>query len=68
MFEIGNIVFTKKAVKSNKAKHIVDKTEFAFTGPWYIVRKLKGVSYELRHTRSGKMDKNHAMHISSVPL
>ena len=67
VFEIGNIVFTKKAVKSNKAKHIIDKTEFAFTGPWDIFRNLKGGSYELRHTRSGNTDKKHAMHINPVP-
>ena len=42
MFEIGDIVLAKRAVKLNKARRIVDKIEFEFTGPWDIIRKLKG--------------------------
>ena len=67
MFEIGDVFLAKRAVKSNKAKHIVDKTEFEFTGPWEIVCKLKGGSYELGNTRYGNMEKKHTMHISPMP-
>ena len=67
VFENGDVVLAKRAVKSNKANHIVDKTEFAFTGPWEIVCKMKGGSYELRHTRSVNMEKKHAMNIRPVP-
>ena len=45
VFETGDVVLAKRAVKPKKAKQIVDKTEFTFTGPWYIFRKLKGGSY-----------------------
>ena len=57
----------KRAVKLNKANNIVDQIDFSFTGPWEIFHKLKGGSYELRHTRSAKMDRKHAMHIIPVP-
>ena len=34
VFEIGDIMLAKRAVKSNKSRHIFDKTEFVFTGLW----------------------------------
>ena len=67
MFEIVDIVLDKRDVKSNKARHIVDKAYFVFTGPCEIIRKLKGRSYDSSHTRSSKMEKNHSMHICPVP-
>ena len=66
MFEIGDIMLANRAVKSNKSRHIFDKTEFVFTGLWDIVRNLKCGSYELRHTRSYKLNKKHAMNISLI--
>ena len=38
-----------------------------YTGPWIIVSKLKGSSYELKHKDTGAMDKRHAAHLSPYP-
>ena len=32
-YAIGNLVLAHRSVKSNRAKNVVDKTEFAYTGP-----------------------------------
>jgi hypothetical protein len=32
-----------------------------------VIRRLKGASYECKHTASGKIDKFHAAHLSPVP-
>ena len=32
-YDIGDLVLARHSVKSNKAKNVVDKTEFAYTGP-----------------------------------
>ena len=53
-YNIGNLVLARQRVKSNKAKNIVDKTDFEYTGPRAVTNKLKGASYELTHTISEK--------------
>ena len=35
-FRVGDIVFTRRQVKSNKNKGIVDKAQFQSTGPWKV--------------------------------
>jgi hypothetical protein len=67
LFEPGDYVFARRTVQSS-AKHVrVGKLEFACTGPWVILRRLQGASYECKHTLSGKVDKFHASHLSPVP-
>jgi hypothetical protein len=66
-YDIGDLVLARRSVRSNKAKNVVDKTEFAFTGPWSVTKKLKGASYELTHTVTKKTTTKHAMHMSPVP-
>ena len=60
-------MLARRSVKSNKAKNVVDKTKFAYTGPCAVTKKLKGPSYELTHTISKKITVKHAMHMSPVP-
>ena len=66
-YVIGNLVLARRNVKSNKAKNVVDKTEFAYTGPWAVTKKLKDASYRLTHTVSKKVTIKHAIHMSPVP-
>ncbi|KAL3802962.1 hypothetical protein HJC23_011585, partial [Cyclotella cryptica] len=67
LFEPGDYVFSRRTVQSS-AKHVrVGKLEFACTGPWVVLRRLKGTSYECKHTVSEKIDKFHASHLSPVP-
>ena len=65
-YEVGNFVLAKRAVKSVKAKNQVDKAQYAYTGPWEVIKKLQGGSYNLKHTTSGKLDKKHTMHLQPV--
>ncbi|KAL3787769.1 LOW QUALITY PROTEIN: hypothetical protein HJC23_009820, partial [Cyclotella cryptica] len=67
LFKPGDYVFARRTVQSS-AKHVrVGKLEFACTGPWVVLRRLKGASYECKHTVSEKIDKFHASHLSPVP-
>ena len=66
-YEVGDIVLAKWAVKSDKAKNKVNKTQLAYPGRWEIMKKLKGGSYDIKHTCSGKLDKKHAMYLQHIP-
>jgi hypothetical protein len=47
---------------------VVDKLQFAFTGPWRITAHLKGTSYELEHCQKpGQKEKKHASDLSPYP-
>eukprot|EP00956_Cyclotella_meneghiniana_P039807 scaffold180031_cov23-Cyclotella_meneghiniana.AAC.1 len=54
IYEVGDRVFARRTVQSSKKKERVGKLEFAYTGPWEVISKLKGASYECRHESSGK--------------
>ena len=68
IYEPGDHVFAQRKVHSNKSKNRVGKLEFPSTGPWIILRRLRGASYECRHSVSNKIEKFHASHLSPVPL
>ena len=40
-YDIGNLVLARRSVKSNKAKHVVNNTKFAYTGPWACHQKVE---------------------------
>jgi hypothetical protein len=47
---------------------IVNKLQYAFTGPWHVNAILKGASYELVHCDNAKhTEKKHASHLSPYP-
>ncbi|KAL3794570.1 hypothetical protein HJC23_008026 [Cyclotella cryptica] len=48
-WQVGDIVFARRQTRSHKGRGIVGKLQFAHTGPWRIVSKLDGASYELQH-------------------
>ena len=65
-YKLGNLILAKPAVKSNKAKGIVGKAEYAYTGPWEIVSKLHDGSYQIKHKSSGHLSKKHTMHLQPI--
>jgi hypothetical protein len=64
---VRDIVFARRAVCSDASRGQVDKLSFPFTGPWRIVSKLHGVSYELEHCTSKATVKKHASDLSPYP-
>ena len=68
IYKIGDIVFARRAVRSNASRGIVDKLQFAYTGPWRVTKSLDGASYELEHAdMSGRKEKKHASDLSPYP-
>ena len=68
MYHIGILVFACRAVKSISARGLVNKLQFAYTGPWKVVAILDGASYELEHAKSpNRKDKKHASNLSPYP-
>ena len=64
---MGDKVFAKRAVKSDKKRGLVGKLMDAWTGPWIITGKGKGSSYDLDHVETKVIGKRHAMHLSPFP-
>jgi hypothetical protein len=68
IYSVGDIIFARRAVRSVVAREVVDKLQFAFTGPWCITALLKGASYELKHCQKpGQKEKKHASDLSPYP-
>ena len=68
IYSIGDIVFARRAVKSDAARGNVDKLQYAFTGPWRVTASLPGASYELEHCdKTLKKEKKHASDLSPYP-
>jgi hypothetical protein len=68
IYSIGDIVFARRAVKSDAARGNVDKLQYAFTGPWRVTAALPGASYELEHCdKTLKKEKKHASDLSPYP-
>ena len=61
------MVFAKRAFKSNKKRGLVGKVMDDYTGPWEIISKLKGSSYEIKHRDKGIVGKRDAVHLSQCP-
>jgi hypothetical protein len=66
---VGNIVFARRAVRSNSAHKVVDKLQFVYTGPWHVIAILKGASNKLEHVhKPGRKEKKHASDLSPYPI
>jgi hypothetical protein len=68
VYSVGDIVFARRVVKSDAKKGIVDKLQYAFTGPWRITAILTGASYELAHCDSRRTEKKYASNLSPYPV
>ena len=68
VYSVGDIVFARRAVRSDASGGKVDKLSYPFTGPWRIVAKLDGASYELKHCSTKAKEKKHASDLSPYPV
>jgi hypothetical protein len=69
IYREGDIVFSRRATRSNAARGLVDKLQYSFAAPWKIITSLPGGSYELEHCLNPKRhDKKHAAALSPYPL
>ena len=67
VYSVGDIVFARRAVGSDSKGGIVNKLQYAFTGPWRVTAVLKGFSYELEHCNNKRIEKKHASDLSPYP-
>eukprot|EP00984_Skeletonema_dohrnii_P006306 scaffold2258_cov84-Skeletonema_dohrnii-CCMP3373.AAC.7 len=63
----GDRVFARRAVQSSSQRGRVGKLMHPFTGPWQVLKRLHGASYEIRHLATGRTDKKHASDLSPFP-
>jgi hypothetical protein len=68
VYSVGNVVFARRAVRSDAKRGIVDKLQYAFTGPWRVSAILTGASYELEHCDSKRKEKKHTSDLSPYPV
>jgi hypothetical protein len=68
IYNVGDIVFARRAIHSDLKHGRVDKLMHPFTGPWRIVRLLSGASYELEFATDPKhCNKKHASDLLPYP-
>ena len=68
LFNLGDFVWCRRQIQSNKKRGIVGKLRFKQTGPWKIIEKMKGGSYKLQLCENEKRtDKKHASELSMFP-
>ena len=68
VFQIGDIVFARRATRSDASRGRVGKLEYAYTGPWKITADLHGGSYAIEHCHHpGRKDKKHASGLTPYP-
>ena len=69
VYSVGNVVFARRATRSDSKRGQVDKLMHPFTGPWHITESLPGTSYALEFVHNLKRtDKKHASDLSPYPL
>ena len=66
-FRLGDIVFARRQVQSNKKKGIVDKSQLESTGPWRVIVDNKNGSYEIQHIKTNKIEKHASLLELSPP-
>jgi hypothetical protein len=68
LYSVGDIVFARRAVRSDSTCGQVNKLQYTFTGPWRISAILKGASYEIVHCDNAtQKEKKHASDLSPYP-
>ena len=66
---MGDVVFARRATRSDSKRGKVDKLMHPFTGPWRVTESLPGASYALEFVHNTKhTDKKHASDLSPYPL
>ena len=65
IYSVGDVVFARRATRSDSKRGRVDKLMHPFTGPWRITKSLPGASYSLEFVHNPKRtDKKHASDLS----
>ena len=68
LFHVGDLVWCRRQIQSNRKRGIVGKLRFKQTGPWKIIEKMKGGSYKLQlYSNEKRTDKKHASELSIFP-
>jgi len=69
VYLVGDVVFARRATRSDSKRGKVDKLMHPFTGPWRVTESLPGASYALEFVHNTKhTDKKHASDLSPYPL
>ena len=69
VFNVDDIVFARRATRSDSKRGKVGKLMYAMTGPWRVVEKLPGGSYRIVHcSNKNRYDKKHASDLYPYPL
>jgi hypothetical protein len=68
IYSPGDIVFARRATRSDASCGRVGKLVYKFTGPWRIVESLKGASYAIEHClKPSRREKKHASDLTPYP-
>jgi hypothetical protein len=68
IYNEGDVVFARRATRSDAKCGRVGKLMHPFTGPWRIVKSLDGASYELEFVSNpSRREKKHASDLSPYP-
>jgi len=68
VYSVGDVVFARRATRSDSKRGQVDKLMHPFTGPWRIVSSLPGASYDIEFiAKPSRCDKKHAADLSPYP-
>ena len=69
VYSVGDVVFARRATRSDSKHGKVDKLMHPCTGPWRITKSLPSASYALEFVYNTKRtDKKHASDLSPCPL
>jgi hypothetical protein len=68
VYSPGDIVFARRATRSDASREKVGKLEYRFTGPWRVLESLHGGSYSLEHClHPTRKEKKHASDLTPYP-
>jgi hypothetical protein len=68
IYLVGDIVFARRAVRSDATRGQVDKLTYPFTGPWQVIAKLHDALYKLKHHLTKSKEKKHTSDLSPYPV
>jgi hypothetical protein len=67
VYSVDDIVFARRAVRSDAIRGCINKLSYPFTGPWQNIAGLPGTSYDIKHCSMKKGEKRHASDLSPYP-
>ncbi len=68
VYSPGDIMFARRATRSDAARGRVGKLEYVFMGPWCVTALLHGGSYSLEHCHNAAWkEKKHAADLAPYP-